>query len=123
LSAQINTPICMIHGKKVIVVLPAYNAAKTLEKTYNEIDFNVVDDVILVDDNSKDDTVEVAKRIGINHILRHDRNYGYGGNQKTCYNYALKIGDGLFDRQRCFPGCTGLKNFGRQGNDQRNACL
>jgi glycosyltransferase involved in cell wall biosynthesis len=82
----------MIHGKKVIVVLPAYNAAKTLEKTYNEIDFNVVDDVILVDDNSKDDTVEVAKRIGINHILRHDRNYGYGGNQKTCYNYALKIG-------------------------------
>ena len=82
----------MIHGKKVVVVLPAYNAAKTLEKTYNEIDFNVVDDVILVDDNSKDDTVEVAKRIGINHILRHDRNYGYGGNQKTCYNYALKIG-------------------------------
>jgi glycosyltransferase involved in cell wall biosynthesis len=82
----------MIHEKKVIVVLPAYNAAKTLEKTYNEIDFNVVDDVILVDDNSKDDTVEVAKRIGINHILRHDRNYGYGGNQKTCYNYALKIG-------------------------------
>ena len=52
----------MIHGKKVVVVLPAYNAAKTLEKTYNEIDFNVVDDVILVDDNSKDDTVEVAKR-------------------------------------------------------------
>jgi glycosyltransferase involved in cell wall biosynthesis len=56
----------MIHGKKVVVVLPAYNAAKTLEKTYNEIDFNVVDDVILVDDNSKDDTIEVAKRIGIN---------------------------------------------------------
>jgi len=82
----------MIHGKKVVVVLPAYNAAKTLEKTYKEIDFNVVDDVILVDDNSKDNTVEVAKQVGINHILRHDRNYGYGGNQKTCYNYALKIG-------------------------------
>ena len=76
----------MIHEKKVIVVLPAYNAAKTLEKTYNEIDFNVVDDVILVDDNSKDDTVEVAKRIGINHILKHDRNYGYGGNQKKSCN-------------------------------------
>ena len=85
-------PSCMIHEKKVVVVLPAYNAAKTLEKTYNEIDFNVVDDVILVDDNSKDNTVEVAKQIGINHILRHDRNYGYGGNQKTCYRLALAAG-------------------------------
>src|ERR1043165_8535854 len=82
----------MIHGKKVVVVLPAYNAAKTLEKTYNEIDFNVVDDVILVDDNSKDNTIEVGKQIGIRHILRHDRNYGYGGNQKTCYKKALEIG-------------------------------
>jgi glycosyltransferase involved in cell wall biosynthesis len=82
----------MIHGKKVIVVLPAYNASKTLERTYREIDFNVVDDVILVDDNSKDDTVDVAKKLGIHHILRHERNWGYGGNQKTCYNYALKIG-------------------------------
>lgn len=82
----------MINGKKVVVVLPAYNAAKTLEKTYQEIDFNVVDDVILVDDNSKDNTLEVAKQIGINHILKHDRNYGYGGNQKTCYDHALKIG-------------------------------
>ena len=82
----------MIHGKKIIVVLPAYNAAKTLEKTYLEIDFNIVDDVILVDDNSKDNTVEVAKQIGINHILRHDRNYGYGGNQKSCYRLALEAG-------------------------------
>ncbi|MFZ9660541.1 MAG: glycosyltransferase family 2 protein [Chitinophagaceae bacterium] len=82
----------MINGKKVVVVLPAYNAAKTLEKTYQEIDFNIVDDVILVDDNSKDNTLEVAKQIGINHILKHDRNYGYGGNQKTCYDHALKIG-------------------------------
>jgi glycosyltransferase involved in cell wall biosynthesis len=82
----------MILGKKVIVVLPAYNAAKTLEKTYREIDFNVVDDVILVDDNSKDNTIEVAKEIGIKHILRHDRNWGYGGNQKTCYQHALRLG-------------------------------
>jgi glycosyltransferase involved in cell wall biosynthesis len=82
----------MIIGKKVVVVLPAYNAAKTLEKTYREIDFNVVDDVILVDDNSKDDTVTVARELGINHILRHQENWGYGGNQKSCYNHALKIG-------------------------------
>ena len=82
----------MIVGKKIVVVLPAYNAAKTLEKTYREIDFNVVDDVILVDDNSKDDTILVAQNLGINHILKHDRNWGYGGNQKTCYDHALKIG-------------------------------
>ena len=82
----------MILGKKVVVVLPAYNAAKTLEKTYREIDFNVVDEVILVDDNSKDETIEVAKEIGIKHILKHDRNWGYGGNQKTCYQHALRLG-------------------------------
>src|SRR5258708_37309701 len=82
----------MILGKKCVVVLPAYNAAKTLGQTYAEIDFEVVDDVILVDDNSKDNTIEVAKALGIKHILRHERNWGYGGNQKTCYQYALKIG-------------------------------
>ena len=82
----------MIKGKKVIVVLPAYNAAKTLEITYSEIDFNVVDEVILVDDASKDDTIEIGKRLGIKHIIKHDRNYGYGGNQKTCYTHALKLG-------------------------------
>ena len=82
----------MIHGKKVVVVLPAYNAGKTLEKTYREIDFEVVDDVILVDDNSKDDTIEVGKRLGIKHILKHERNWGYGGNQKTCYQHALSLG-------------------------------
>ncbi|HEY0749808.1 MAG TPA: glycosyltransferase, partial [Chitinophagaceae bacterium] len=82
----------MIHGKKVVVVLPAYNAAKTLRQTFSEIDFEVVDDVILVDDNSTDDTIEVGKSLGIHHILRHDKNWGYGGNQKTCYNHALKIG-------------------------------
>ena len=82
----------MINGKKIVVVLPAYNAAKTLEKTYREIDFTVVDDVILVDDASKDNTIEVAKGLGINHILQHNVNWGYGGNQKSCYEFALKIG-------------------------------
>jgi glycosyltransferase involved in cell wall biosynthesis len=82
----------MINGKKVVVVLPAYNASKTIEKTYNEIDFSIVDDVILVDDLSKDDTVEVGKKLGIKHIIVHEKNTGYGGNQKSCYNKALEIG-------------------------------
>jgi len=82
----------MIKGKKVIVVLPAYNASKTLEITYSEIDFSIVDDVILVDDLSKDDTVEVGKKLGIKHIIEHTENKGYGGNQKSCYNKALNIG-------------------------------
>jgi len=72
--------------------LPAYNAEKTLERTYNEIPFDIVDDVVLVDDCSKDNTIEVAKKIGIKHIIQHDRNKGYGGNQKTCYDTALKLG-------------------------------
>ena len=74
-----------------MVVLPAYNASKTLEKTYNEIDFNIVDEVILVDDCSKDDTIEVAKQLGIHHIIKHEKNKGYGGNQKSCYNKALEL--------------------------------
>ncbi len=82
----------MVNGKKVVVVLPAYNAAKTLEVTYNEIDFNIVDDVILVDDKSKDGTVKEAQRLGIRHIISHQENKGYGGNQKTCYNKALELG-------------------------------
>jgi len=82
----------MIKNKKIVVVLPAYNAEKTLEKTYNEIPFDIVDDVVLVDDCSKDNTIEVAKKIGIKHIIQHDRNKGYGGNQKTCYDTALKLG-------------------------------
>ncbi|MBI9069474.1 MAG: glycosyltransferase family 2 protein [Salinivirgaceae bacterium] len=81
----------MIDHKKITVILPAYNAGKTLEKTYAEIPFDIVDEVILVDDNSTDDTVEVAKRIGIKHLIVHDKNKGYGGNQKTCYNKALKL--------------------------------
>lgn len=82
----------MIKNKKVVVVLPAYNAALTLEKTYNEIPFDIVDDVVLVDDMSKDDTIEVAKRIGIRHVVVHKKNRGYGGNQKSCYDKALELG-------------------------------
>ncbi|GDX52600.1 glycosyl transferase family 2 [Bacteroidota bacterium] len=82
----------MIKNKKVVVVLPAYNAAATLEKTYREIDFNIVDEVVLVDDASKDNTAEVGRKLGIKHIIVHEKNKGYGGNQKSCYNKALEIG-------------------------------
>jgi glycosyltransferase involved in cell wall biosynthesis len=82
----------MINGKKIVVVLPAYNAERTLENTYREIPLGIVDDVILVDDFSADHTVRVAERIGIKHIIRHPRNRGYGGNQKTCYAMALSLG-------------------------------
>lgn len=81
----------MINGKRVIVVLPAYNAGKTLERTIAEIPSDVVDDLLLVDDASGDDTVEVAKRLGIPYVV-HSINRGYGGNQKTCYTEALKRG-------------------------------
>jgi glycosyltransferase involved in cell wall biosynthesis len=81
----------MIHGKKVVVVMPAYNAAKTLETTYAEVPRDVVDNVILVDDKSRDNTVEVARRLGIKHFA-HPENRGYGGNQKTCYTQALAEG-------------------------------
>ncbi|MBA3662805.1 MAG: glycosyltransferase family 2 protein [Bacteroidetes bacterium] len=82
----------MINGKKIIAVLPAYNAALTLKKTYDEIPFDIVDDVVLVDDCSKDNTAEVAKNIGIRHVITHEKNKGYGGNQKTCYDTAMKLG-------------------------------
>lgn len=82
----------MFNGKKVIVVMPAYRAALTLERTYKEIPFDLVDDVILVDDASPDNTVEVARQLGIRHVIRHDRNKGYGGNQKTCYAKAMELG-------------------------------
>lgn len=81
----------MLNGKKIAVVLPAYNAAKTLEMTYSEIPFEFVDEVILVDDASRDDTAEVARRLGIRTIV-HEQNTGYGGNQKTCYRTALDNG-------------------------------
>lgn len=71
--------------------MPAYNASKTLEDTYREIDFSVVDDVVLVDDASKDNTIEVAQKIGIKHIIRHEKNLGYGGNQKSCYKKAIEL--------------------------------
>jgi glycosyltransferase involved in cell wall biosynthesis len=81
----------MYQDKKVVVVLPAYNAALTLEKTYKEINFDIVDDVILVDDASRDNTSELAKELGIQYIIRHEKNKGYGGNQKSCYKKALEI--------------------------------
>ncbi|HXH17709.1 MAG TPA: glycosyltransferase, partial [Chitinophagales bacterium] len=70
----------MLLGKKIVVVLPAYNAELTLEKTFREIPLDIVDEVVLVDDNSRDKTVDVAHQIGIRHIIRHERNKGYGGN-------------------------------------------
>lgn len=82
----------MFNDKKVVVVLPAYNAAKTLEITYNEIPPAIVDEVVLVDDASRDNTLEVAKSLNIRHIISHKNNLGYGGNQKSCYNKALEIG-------------------------------
>lgn len=82
----------MIKGKKLVVIMPAYNAEKTLEKTYNELPFDIVDEVILVDDRSSDKTAELARNIGIQHVITHEENKGYGGNQKTCYNKALEIG-------------------------------
>ena len=80
-----------MEGKRICVVMPGYKAAGTLEKTYREIPPNVVDDVILVDDASPDDTVAVARRLGI-HTVVHPKNRGYGGNQKTCYTEALARG-------------------------------
>lgn len=82
----------MLKNNNICVVLPAYNAAQTLEKTYNEIPFDIVDEVILVDDNSSDDTVQVGRDLGIRHIIQHEANKGYGANQKTCYNKALELG-------------------------------
>lgn len=82
----------MYNGKKVVIVMPAYRASLTVERTYKEIPFDIVDEVILVDDHSPDDTSEVAQSIGIQHVIRHDKNKGYGGNQKTCYTKALEIG-------------------------------
>jgi glycosyltransferase involved in cell wall biosynthesis len=81
----------MLNGKKIGIVLPAYNAASTLEKTYLEIPFDIIDEVILVDDASKDNTTEIARKLGIKHIIRHEQNKGYGGNQKSCYAKALEL--------------------------------
>jgi len=85
----------LIDGKTITVVLPAYNAARTLGQTYREIPFDIVDHVILVDDLSSDDTVGVARELGIAHIIRHEENLGYGGNQKSCYRKALELGSDI----------------------------
>ena len=77
----------MLKGKKIVVVMPAYNAERTLRKTYAEIPIEIVDDVILVDDQSRDRTPEIARSLNINTII-HSKNRGYGGNQKTCYKEA-----------------------------------
>ncbi len=82
----------MLNGKKVVVVLPAYNAELTLEKTIREVPMEVVDELVLVDDNSKDNTIGKAKEIGLKHIIKHENNKGYGGNQKTCYAKAMELG-------------------------------
>jgi glycosyltransferase involved in cell wall biosynthesis len=79
----------MLHGQKIVVIMPAYNAAKTLEKTYNDLPKNLVDEIILVDDSSSDNTVEIAKKLDLN-VIVHEKNLGYGGNQKTCYRAALE---------------------------------
>ncbi|GAB3326430.1 glycosyltransferase family 2 protein [Larkinella ripae] len=81
----------MYQNKKVVIVLPAYRAALTLERTYLEIPFDIVDEVILVDDASPDNTVDEANRLGIRHVICHEKNKGYGGNQKSCYRKALEL--------------------------------
>lgn len=82
----------MYKGKKVIVVLPAYNAAATLEKTLREVPMDLVDDLILCDDASRDNTAELARSLGVNHVIVHQKNKGYGGNQKSLYTKALELG-------------------------------
>ncbi|MCX6304734.1 MAG: glycosyltransferase family 2 protein [Bacteroidetes bacterium] len=82
----------MLLGKKIIVVLPAYNAGKTIAQTIAEIPFDLVDEYVVVDDASTDNTIEVASSLNVKNLIRHDKNKGYGGNQKTCYNTALSLG-------------------------------
>ncbi|HSH27801.1 MAG TPA: glycosyltransferase family 2 protein [Wenzhouxiangella sp.] len=82
----------MIRDQRVVVVMPAYNAARTLEKTFAEVPRDIVDEIVLVDDASQDDTVGLARSLGIEHVIEHDSNRGYGGNQKTCYRKALELG-------------------------------
>lgn len=85
----------MIRGKVITVVMPAYNAEQTLRQTYAEIPFNIVDHVVLVDDASSDRTSDVARELGIRYVIKHEKNKGYGGNQKTCYDKALEIGSDI----------------------------
>jgi glycosyltransferase involved in cell wall biosynthesis len=85
----------MINGKIITVVMPAYNAEQTLKQTYAEIPFDIIDNVILVDDASSDETIEIARELGIKYVIKHNENKGYGGNQKTCYNKALEAGSDI----------------------------
>jgi glycosyltransferase involved in cell wall biosynthesis len=81
----------VFHNNRIVVVMPAYNAAKTLERTYREIPLDLVDEVVVTDDASHDETVREARRLGLRTLV-HERNRGYGGNQKTCYTEALRLG-------------------------------
>jgi glycosyltransferase involved in cell wall biosynthesis len=81
----------VFHDKKVVVVMPAYNAAQTIEQTVAEIPMDLVDEIVVTDDASSDETVAVAQRLGLRTVV-HQRNRGYGGNQKTCYTEALRLG-------------------------------
>jgi glycosyltransferase involved in cell wall biosynthesis len=81
----------MVNNKKIVVVMPAYNAQKTLEKTFRELPFDIVDEVILVDDCSSDETSNKAIELGFKYVIRHEKNMGYGANQKTCYKKALEL--------------------------------
>jgi glycosyltransferase involved in cell wall biosynthesis len=90
-SEAVQVDHVMIATSRIVVVLPAYQAGKTLERTVSEISADVADDILLVDDASQDNTVEVARRLGLR-VVVHPRNLGYGGNQKTCYREALKLG-------------------------------
>ena len=81
----------MFHDKRVVVVMPAYNAARTIERTVGEIPMDLVDEVVVTDDASGDETVAIARRLGLRTLV-HERNRGYGGNQKTCYTEALRLG-------------------------------
>src|SRR5690625_7528147 len=82
----------MNKTQKVVVVMPAYNAARTLERTLAEIPPTVGDEIVLVDDASQDNTAELARSLGVEHVIRHDENPGYGGNQKTCHANAPELG-------------------------------
>jgi glycosyltransferase involved in cell wall biosynthesis len=81
----------MVYRKRVVVVLPAYNAFETLESTFSEIPKDIVDEIVLVDDASSDATIKEANRLGIQHVIKHEENIGYGGNQKSCYNKAKEL--------------------------------
>jgi glycosyltransferase involved in cell wall biosynthesis len=81
----------VFHGKKIVIVMPAYNAAQTIERTYREIPLDLVDEVLVTDDASADATVAVARRLGLRTLV-HASNRGYGANQKTCYTEALRLG-------------------------------